>query len=160
MTREIRRLLLLVAVLLAAPTASHARVLASAGPTFVSNDGQLNAGLDIGTGFEVGDPVGFSLRADLHGIRRDHGSWHATTVLACMRVKLASSDAPARPYLLAGAGYGTALSYSDFVLPGAATLAAGVEIAGQGGSAWFLEVGTSWAKESQMTAIRLGASLR
>jgi hypothetical protein len=73
---------------------------------------------------------------------------------------LAPSDAPARPYLWGGAGYGTALSYSDFVLPGAAGLAAGVEFAGQGGSAWFLEVGTSWAKESQMTSLRVGALLR
>jgi hypothetical protein len=166
MRSTIRALLIVTALLIATSSPSHAkstrRVLASAGPSFVSTkDGALNTGLDVGTGFEVGDPVvRWSLRLDLHGVRQDHTSWHAMTGLACVRVMLAPSDAAVRPYLWGGAGYGSALAYSDFILPAAAGVAAGIEIARQAGTTWFLEVGTSWAKESQMTALRLGATLR
>lgn len=165
MTSTVRASLIVGALLIAAPSPSHAksspRVLASAGPSFASIHGELNTGLDVGTGFEVGGPVvRWSLRLDLHGVRRDHASWHATTGLACVRVMLAPADAAVRPYLWGGAGYGSTVAYSDFVLPAAAGVAAGIELAGHAGTAWFLEVGTSWANESQLTAVRLGATLR
>ena len=120
MRSTIRALLIVTALLIATSSPSHAkstrRVLASAGPSFVSTkDGALNTGLDVGTGFEVGDPVArWSLRLDLHGVRQDHTSWHAMTGLACVRVMLAPSDAAVRPYLWGGAGYGSALAYSGF----------------------------------------------
>jgi len=156
---------LLLACLLASAGVSHAesnwRVLASAGRSFVSIDGEPAAGLDVGAGIEnVANPVArLSLRFDLHGFGKEHGSWHTLTELLCLRFMLVPEDQPVRPYLWGGAGYGTAISVSDFILPVASAAAVGVELT-EHGRTWFLEGGSTWAHDERMIALRVGASLR
>lgn len=141
---------------------SPLRAVAAAGTSVAYRQGHGPvAGLGLGTGFELGTNryLRPAFRLDLHTFRARGLTSHTTTGLFLLKAHLRPAGWRAWPFLYAGVGYGTAPSYSDFVLPGASAAGIGVQFLLPGGQEVFLEAGTLGANETRFVPIRLGALL-
>jgi len=142
-----------------APTARWFRVVATAGPSFVRDDDvSRDPALALGTGLELGTNPWFRVtgRWEVHAARGDGISDHTTVVLFGVKLQHRPAGWPAWPYGFVGTGYGTAPSYSDFVLPAGAEIGGGVQFALPGGRECFLETARLGANERTFHCIRLG----
>lgn len=148
----------------AAPPAAQERwfrAVATAGPTLVSRDGGQRTALGLGTGVEMGTNPWFRFtgRWEVHVSRSGPVADQTTVVLFGVKLQYRPAGRPVWPYCFVGSGYGTAPSYSDFVLPAAAEMGFGGQVELPGGQEVFLEVAVLGANERTFTPIRLGVLL-
>jgi hypothetical protein len=143
------------------PPARRTRIVAAAGPTFVSGENTRHlTALGIGTGIQWRSRSLFApaFRLDVNAARAP-GARQTTTGLFVLKLQLRARDAWAWPYLFAGLGYGTAPDESDFSLPVAAAVGGGLQVVLPGGQELFLEAGVTGANESTLVPLRLGVLL-